>query len=150
MPTPQEKLADALEALKALQDKGAVAIRSQDLSRTHRERLMKSGFLQEVMKGWYVPSNPNDQPGDTTPWYASFWAFCASYLESRFGADWCIGPEQSLSLHAGNRAVPRQLLVRATKGGNKPTELLHGTSMFDVRASLPTKDRSTIVDGLRL
>ena len=44
MATAPEKLADALEALNVRQAKGQVAVRSADLSRTHRERLMKSGF----------------------------------------------------------------------------------------------------------
>ncbi len=85
MATPQEKLAESLEALKALQDKGIVAIRAGDLSRTHRERLSKNGFLQEVMKGWYIPASPHEERGETTSWYASFWDFCASYLSERFG-----------------------------------------------------------------
>lgn len=150
MATPQEKLAASLEALKALQDKGAVAIRNSDLSRTHRERLVKNGFLQDVMKGWYVPSSPHEERGETTAWYASFWPFCASYLRERFGEDWCIAPEQSLSLHAGNRTVPTQLLIRAPKGGNKPTDLLHGTSVFDMRASMPAPRDVVEMDGLRL
>jgi hypothetical protein len=49
-----EKLAESLEALKKLQDRGVVAIRAADLSRAHRERLLKNGFLREVMKGWDV------------------------------------------------------------------------------------------------
>lgn len=150
MTTPQEKLADALEALRTLQDAGIIAIRSRHLSRTHRERLLKRGFLQEVMKGWYIPASPDGRAGDTTPWYASFWEFCASYLNDRFGEEWCIGPEQSLALHAGNRAVPRQLLVRAPAGGNKPTPLLHGTSIYDVRAGLPPPQGTAALDGLRL
>src|SRR5204863_1306498 len=126
MATPQEKLAQSLEALKALQDKGVVAIRTGDLSRTHRERLLKNGFIQEVMKGWYIAARPGERAGDSTAWYASFWDFCAAYLRARFDNEWCLSPEQSLSLHGGNRAVPRQLLVRTPKGGNKPTNLLHG------------------------
>jgi len=51
MASPAEKLAVSLEALKGLQDRDIVAVRSADLSRTHRERLLKNGFLQEVMKG---------------------------------------------------------------------------------------------------
>ena len=113
MATPQEKLADSLEALHALQERGVMAMKSADLSRTHRERLSENGFLQEVMKGWYVPSRPDDAPGDSTPWYASFWDFCATYLTERFGENWCLSPEQSLSLHGGNRTVPAQLIVRA-------------------------------------
>ncbi|WP_306118875.1 MULTISPECIES: Fic family protein [unclassified Roseitalea] len=150
MATPQEKLADSLEALKALQDRGVVAIRTADLSRTHRERLVKNGFLKDVMKGWYIPASPNEDRGETTAWYASFWRFCAAYLNARFGDDWCIGPEQSLSLHAGNLTVPPQLLVRAPKGSNKPTALLHGTSIFDMRATMPGAGDIMTMDGLRV
>jgi hypothetical protein len=150
MATPQEKLAASLEALKALQDKGVVAIRAADLSRTHRQRLGKNGFLQEVMKGWYIPTKPGERAGDTTAWYASFWDFCAAYLDARFGDDWCLSPEQSISLHGGNRTVPAQLLVRTPKGGNKPTNLLHGTSIFDMRLNMPRAQDVIRQDGLRL
>ena len=61
MAPPHEKLAESLAALKELQDRQVIAIRSSDLSRTHRERLLKAGFLQEVMKGWYIPANPNQR-----------------------------------------------------------------------------------------
>jgi hypothetical protein len=150
MAPPQEKLAESLEALKALQDKGIIAIKAKDLSRTHRERLLENGFIQEVMKGWYTPARPDVRAGDTTAWYASFWDFCAAYLRERFGEDWCLSPEQSLSLHSGNRAVPQQLLVRTPKGGNKPTHLLHGTSIFDVRLNMPRKQDVVEQNGLRL
>lgn len=150
MATPQEKLAEALEALKALQDGGTVAIRSADLSRLHRERLLKNGFLQEVMKGWYIPARPDETAGESTAWYTAFWPFCAAYLSTRFDDEWCLSPEQSLALHAGNQTVPRQLGVRATKGGNKPTALPFDTSLFDIRASLPAKQEIVEKEGLRL
>ena len=41
MASPHEKLAESLEALRAQQDRGVVAVRSGDLTRTHRERLVK-------------------------------------------------------------------------------------------------------------
>jgi hypothetical protein len=123
MAPPHEKLAESLAALKELQDQRIVAIRSSNLSRTHRERPLKSGFLQEVMKGWYLATNPHRRQGETTGWYASFWDFCASYLSDRFGKDWCIAPEPSIALHNGNRTLPGQLLVRSPVGGNKPTSL---------------------------
>ena len=150
MATPQEKLAASLEELQGLQEKGAVAIRANDLSRVHRERLLKAGFLREVMKGWYVPARPDETAGDSTSWYASFWRFCSAYLTERFGSGWCLSPEQSLSLHAGNWTVPRQLVVRSPKGGNKPTPLPHDTALLDVRAALPAKGQAQEVDGLRL
>jgi hypothetical protein len=102
------------------------------------------------MKGWYIPSRPDETPGDSTAWYASFWDFCAAYLKERFDEDWCLSPEQSISLHAGNRTVPTQLLVRSPKGGNKPVTLPHETSLFDVRLALPKAGNVIERDGLRL
>ncbi|HTW74288.1 MAG TPA: hypothetical protein VMD56_05130, partial [Steroidobacteraceae bacterium] len=98
MAQPSEKLADSLSALKELQDQGVVAIRTSRLSRTHRQRLLKAGFIREVMKGWYTPHRPDEPEGESTGWYASFWAFSAEYLTGRFGEDWCLSPEQSLNL----------------------------------------------------
>lgn len=148
--TAAEKLASSLEELEALQSKGRVAIRSKDISRTHRERLVKSGFLKEVMKGWYIPSRPDEIVGESTAWYASFWDFCVQYLSDRFGDDWSLSPEQSLILQAGETTVPAQLLVRATKGGNSKTDLLHNTSLFETRATIASGDALKISEGLRL
>ncbi len=139
MPTPQDKLAESLAVLKKLQDKGTIAIHTKNMTRTHRERLVKSGFIKEVMKGWYIPARPEEPTGESTAWYASFWGFCAGYLNSRFGSQWCLSPEQSLSIHSGNWTVPGQLIVRTPKGGNKPTSLLHKTSIMDIRLKLPAK-----------
>ena len=150
MATPQEKLAESLEALRKLQDRGVVAIRAADLSRAHREHLLKNGFLQEVMKGWYIAARPDDGAGESTAWYASFWAFCAAYLRERFGSEWCLSPEHSLSLHTGNHAVPPQLVVRSSRGGNKATALPYGTSLLDVRAAVPEEKDIEERDGLRL
>jgi hypothetical protein len=137
-------------ALRALQERGVVAVRSGDLTRIHRERLVKNGFLLEVMKGWYIPTRPDEVTGESTTWYASFWRFIAAYLKERFGTNWSISPEQSLLLHTGNMTVPRQLLVRSPKARNKITTLPHDTSLFDTRASLPKAGQIAEKDGLRL
>lgn len=150
MASPSEKLAESLQALRNLQQAGVVAIRSSHLTRTHRQRLVKNGFLQEVMKGWYVSARPDEEKGDSTTWYTSFWSFCAAYLNDRFDRNWSLSPEQSLLLHTGNWSVPRQLLLRTPKGGNKPTQLPHETSIFDVRASLPSRDQAGTIEGLRV
>lgn len=150
MATPADKLAQSLDALKALQDANSVAIRAADLTRVHRERLLKSGFIREVMKGWYIPIRPDGPADESTDWYASFWSFCAAYLTERFGEDWCLGAEHSIALQTGNWNLPRQLLVRATRGGNKPTSLLHDTSIFDLRLEVPASSDIQIVEGLRI
>jgi hypothetical protein len=150
MAAPHEKLAASLEILRLLQKRGRVAVRSRDLTRTHRERLIKNGFLQEVIKGWYIPTDPGARKGESTTWYASFWGFCAAYLKARFGSEWSLAPGQSLLLHVGNMQVPRQLLVRAPKAGNRITALPHGTSLFEMRAALPEAGEVMEKDGLRL
>src|ERR1041384_5080820 len=100
MTTPNEKLAAALEELRLLQADGSRVFASTQLTRTARERLLKHGFLQEVMKGWLISASPEVQPGDTTPWFASFWEFCWRYCEEHFGRAWHLSPDQSLLLHA--------------------------------------------------
>ena len=151
MASPSEKLAESLEILHGLQNaNGAAAIRAKDMTRVHRERLLASGFLQEVIKGWYIPSRPDEKKGESTAWYASFWRFAAVYLETRFGKSWCLSPEQSLSLHGGSRTVPRQLAVRSPRGKNNVTKLPHGTSLLDLKAALPPPADREEKDGLRI
>ena len=71
MASPTEKLAQSLERLQKLQrERGSSALRSKDLLRADRERLLKNGFIQEVMKGWYIPSRPDEIRGESTAWYA--------------------------------------------------------------------------------
>lgn len=150
MAKPSEKLAESLEVLHALQDQGVVVIRSADLTRVHRERLSQNGFLQEVIKGWYIPARPDETAAESTAWYASFWQFCVTYLTHLKADDWCLSAEQSLSLHAENWTVPRQLIVRASKARNNITPLPHDTSLLVVRAEMPSDDRVVVKNGLRL
>ena len=149
MTPPSEKLAGSLDVLRSLQERGVVAVRAADLPRSHRERLVRHGFLLPVIKGWYVAGPPDRDAGDGTAWYASFWRFCAGYLHARFGEAWCVSPEQSLLLHAGNRTAPGQLLVRAPRGRNRITALPHGTSLLEVRATMPTAGDVVEVEGMR-
>ncbi|MBB72364.1 MAG: cell filamentation protein Fic [Legionellales bacterium] len=148
MATPSEKLAESLELLHEAQQNGQLTIRAGMLPRTHQERLVRQGFLREIIKGWYVPSAPDELPGDSTPWYASYWHFSADYLNERFGNEWCLSPEQSLLLHAGNWTIPQQLLVRAPRGSNKKTDLPHNTSLFDVRYAFPEQQATEKIENL--
>lgn len=150
MSVQAEKLASSLALLKELQDTGATAIKATDLTRVHRERLLNNGYLQEVMKGWYIPARPDDEAAGSTHWYASFWGFCADYLGARFDNNWCLSPEQSISLHIENWTVPRQILVRSPKGSNKPTNLLLNTSIFDMRLEMPGTKDIEVKEGIRL
>lgn len=138
MATPSEKLAQSLEVLKALQDKDVTAIKTSELERVHRERLLKNGFIKEVFKGWYISTPQIEQQGDSTTWYTSYWHFCSRYLNDRFKEDYCISAEQSLLIHAGNETIPHQLIIRSTKGTNTITKLPYNTSLFTMKSPLPS------------
>src|SRR5450432_3662764 len=133
MRAPHEKLAESLTALQTLQKSGRRIIQSSELSRVHRERLLANGFLREVMRGWLISSSPGARDGDSTPWYASFWEFCARYCRGRFGNQWYLSPVQSLLLHAENTAIPAQVLIYSPKGANNKVALPFGTSLYDLK-----------------
>ncbi len=104
------------------------------------------------MRGWYIVSSPQERPGETTAWYMSFWEFCKQYLDERFGEHWCLSAEHSLALITGDQTVPRQVMVRSPRGGNKPISLLHETSILDVRLNMPPPEDVELLngDGLRI
>jgi fido (protein-threonine AMPylation protein) len=151
MPSPNEKLAESLDVLEALQQGNQRVFRSDDLSRVHRERLMENGFLQEVMKGWLISSSPDARGGESTPWHASFWEFCARYCDERFGEQWHLSPEQSLFLHGERTVIPDQLVVHSPKATNNDINLLFGTTLYDLKvAEMPVTAALIVRDGLRL
>lgn len=165
-----DKLAASLDVLRELQEDGPSAravsppgtavdgagarrsiFQSSELSRTHRERLKRAGFVAPLMKGWWMAANPAARPGDTTTWYASFWEFCARYSSSRFAKAWHLSPEASLLIHAEATDVPRHVVIHAPAGDNHTIDLPFGTSLFNYRTdSTPDPADLTIRDGLRL
>ncbi len=130
MAKPNQKLAEALKALKRLQDKHHGVVESGDLKDSHRAILVEEGFLRQVMKGWYLCANPYEREGDSTAWYASFWSFLSGYLGKRFGKRYCLNAEASLLLHTRGTVVPRQVTVIATEGGTSVLALPHDTSLL--------------------
>lgn len=150
MATPAEKLVESLKVLKKIQEKGIVAIKSEDLSRTVKDRLMANGFIREVIRGWYIAVNPDETKGNSTSWFTSYWGFCSRFLEDRFGNDYCISAEQSLLLHSGNESVPSQMIIRSIKGTNNITKLLFNTSLFIMKSPLSELESVEIKNGLRI
>lgn len=145
------KLASSLAQLERLQNEGRRVFRSDEFSRLHRERLIKQGFVREVIKGWLISSSPDADANDTTPWHASFWEFCTSYCTNRFGEAWHLSPEQSLLIHAERTAIPQQVIIHSTKGSNNRVELLFNTSMYDLkRKEMPPEADLVTRGGLRL
>ena len=139
MATPNEKLAASLELLKERQEELGNVLRSNELSRTHRERLKKAGVLSDVIQGWLIITRPQDKSHDSTFWYTSFWEFCRRYCSERFGSDWCFSSEQSLLLHAESADIPKQVIVWTPKGAGNHTKLPFDTSLYDLKKALPEK-----------
>lgn len=132
----QRLFVEALQALKGLQDAGRAVLKSEDLSRPHREVLVKNGFLRPIIKGWYMPCRPDENPGDTTPWYAVAQSFVRAYCDDRFGQSWHASPEYSLALMVGNTVLPRQVVVWSPNAANGVLQLPDGSSLLDYRREL--------------
>ena len=151
MPAPNEKLASSLEELaRVLGDRRV--IRSAELSRTHRERLMRNGFLQRATKGWYFSADPEARQGDSTRWYGCYWEFCARYCEHRFGESWHLSAEGSLLRHAGVTTIPDQVVVRSTGASHHVVNLPGGTSLLHLVATDAAEPAYMALDddGIRL
>lgn len=150
MSKPHEKLADSLKQLHQLQTAGARVVRTADLSRVHRERLVDAGYLTPVIKGWFIYSSPEDRAGDSTAWYTSMRDFVRGYADERFGEDWCVGPELSLQLHTALTRLPSQIQIQAPKGDNNVVRLLAETSVFVYKAKdFPAAALRIEIMGLR-
>ncbi len=128
------KLAAALAHLKTLQVKGFQAASGRMLPRPQREALLRAGFLKQVIRGWYIPSRPDEAEGDSTSWYASMREFVTGYANQRFEDRWHVNPELSIQLRSGERTVPKQIQIWATSGNNQSVALPHDCSLFIYRA----------------
>lgn len=120
---------------------------SADFTRLQREALESAGFLQRVVKGWYIASRPEESTGDSTAWNASFAEFVGGYCDARFGEQWCVAPRISLLLHTGATALPRHMVVHAAAAGNHRLDLPAGCSLFEARLSNRLEDRERVRIG---
>ena len=118
MATMAEKMAASLEELRKLQEKDRCVVLqgTAEIGRTHLTRLLDNGWLQEVMKGWYIAARPGTE-GDTTIWYTSFWYFIAKYAAVRLGEQWCLTADQSLDLYSGKVTTGRLSMTTRLRRG---------------------------------
>jgi Fic family protein len=105
-------------------------IKTEDLSRLDRERLIRAGCLQKIVRGWYLFCKPGTDDGESTAWYASFWNFIRLYLEERFNENYCLSPEASMDIYLGKNYLPHQVVVIAKSGGSALLQLPHNTSLL--------------------
>lgn len=150
MATPNEKLADALLVLHQAQGQNNRKVfKTDEFSRTNRERLLRFGFLVEATKGWLYLANPNAKPGDTTPWIASLWEFCSTYANARYGNDWHVTAEQSLLLATAHTMIPAQVVLCSPKASNTSIQLPFRNSIFNLTSKPADPADIETVDGIR-
>ena len=134
MASIHENIGSALSRVRIAADQysGDIVL-SADISREDRQLLLRTGWLQEIIKGWYMMVRPDIATGDSTAWYTNFWDFARIYLQQRFGAVYCVSAENSLELHVDKPIIPRQVIAIAPHGGGKPLTLPYdnGISTFN-------------------
>jgi hypothetical protein len=145
--TAHTKLAGALERVNAVARKAVV--KSASIQRADREMLTERGYLQEICKGWYFLSRPNDKPGDSTAWFATFWDFVSVYVDKRLGADYCLSAGSSLDLHTGGNLIPDQVIALTARGGTVVLKLPHKTSLVVYQDAKNLPREVEVVRGIR-
>lgn len=147
--TSRQNMAAALSALKRLQDGGQNVFQGKEFDRYIRQKLVRAGYLKEIMKGWYISSSPSEQEGDTTAFYACFHEFIAMYCTHRFGNNWCLGAEDSTLIHAASSVIPRQITVHSPAASNNVTGFIGGTSLLDYRVKTLPAAIDVLRNGIR-
>ncbi len=151
MATAHRRLAASLEVLARLQRGSRRVFRGAEFTRVHRERLIRNGYLRRVINGWLLVQSPGVLPGDSTPWYAAFWEFCARYAAHRFGERWWLSSTMSALLHAGSTTIPDQVVLHAPAGSNNQVALPFGTSLIDLQDPRePAPEEAQQRDSLRI
>ncbi|NSY14939.1 Fic family protein [Agrobacterium vitis] len=136
MAKPNELLAASLAELRGVTQNGTRSVvKSEELSRVHRERLQSNGFLEEIMKGWLaVNSRPSASNRIDAAWSTVYWEFVAKYLEDRFANEWRLSAEASVALWSENHSIPGQVIVRSPKANNQLVTLPSNTSLYLLRS----------------
>jgi len=138
MPTLQETMAQALAAARSVAAGGRV-VRSNDLSRAQRERLVNAEWLTPIARGWYLLSQPGTG-GEQAAWAGAYWSFVGQYLADRFGDNYCLSANSSLDHWLNQAALPKQLSVMNSKGISDKLDWPHGAScVLWPTQSLPPK-----------
>ncbi|MEK1895506.1 MAG: Fic family protein [Rhizobium sp.] len=148
MAKPNELLATSLAELRGVTQNGTRSVvKSEELSRVHRERLQDNGFLEEIMKGWLaVNSRPSANNRIDAAWSTVYWEFVARYLNDRFTDEWRLSAEASVALWSENHSIPGQVIVRSSKANNQLVKLPSNTSLYLLRTreSEPAETRNQL------
>jgi len=123
-----ERIAHALEEARGVSDEGIIS--SHKLSVKSREIMTNAGFLERIVRGWYMLVSP-ESSGSTTSWFSMYWPFVRQYLAERFGKEgYCLSPQSSLDVYTGETTIPAQMIILTRKNSNTTVQLPHGISLM--------------------
>ncbi|HVE43529.1 MAG TPA: Fic family protein [Gammaproteobacteria bacterium] len=105
-------------------------VRTENLSRRDRERLLKGGWLEPIIAGWYLLASPRVKEGESTVWFASFWNFIQQYLEEKFQENYCLSAESSLDIHTADNIIPQQVVIIVKENINYTLTMPYQKSML--------------------
>lgn len=146
-----KEIASALERVYEVtkRNEGNI-LATSDILRADRELLVRTKWLLEIIKGWYMLVRPDSISGDTTLWYANFWVFLRIYLEHLYDKDYCLSAEHSLEMHIGESTIPKQVVVITSRGGGKPQELPFDTSIYPYCAPSALPEERATIQGIQV
>lgn len=128
---PSQQIAAALSRIQGRPiSKHPHILRTEELSRAERELLLRTGWLREILLGWYLLTKPDIMPNDSTPWFAHFWDFLSIYLQHRFDKQYCLSAESSLEVLMDVSVLPKQVIAIVPRGGGKAQTLPFETSLL--------------------
>ncbi len=146
--TPND-LAEVLERVyNQAESNNAQIVRSAQIKRADRELLVRLGWLQEIMQGWYMLVRPGLSDGDSTAWYANYWDFVRLYLNHHYKSQYCLSAESSIDLHLDKSVIPRQIIVICAKGGGQTRQLPYNTSILVYRNPEKISENVEMVKGI--
>jgi hypothetical protein len=138
--TLKEKLASSLEKLHELQSGGRRVFRSKEFQCTDRERLLRQGFVREVIKGWVISTNQVRHRATQRDNSLRSGSLCTRYCDFRFGKSWRPSPEQSLLLQAEDTVIPAQVMICSPQGHRQHSSLrFFGTFLYDLKSKMPKR-----------
>ncbi len=142
-------LSEALgRTYEIVKDVGCPIIRSEQLRRADRELLIRTKWLFEIIKGWYLFKKPDAPLGESVLWYAHFWDFLRIYLHHHLGDLYCLSAKCSLDLHTKNPTIPNQVIVIGSKNRSSPQELPFQTSVLIYADPSHIPEERTEINGL--
>jgi len=143
-----ERIANALEEARKVSDEGIIL--SERLSPKSREILINAGFLERIVRGWYMLVSP-ESSGSSTPWFSMYWQFLKQYLVQRFGqSGYCLSPQSSLDIYTGETTVPKQMIILTDKNSNTTVQLPRGISILLYQDSKSIPETPNRINGLNL